>query len=283
MTQAQIIDGKAEAEALRQRLTQEVKQAGLRPCLATVLVGDDPASAVYVKSKTKAAKDIGIAIKDHHLNAAATQAELGNLLAQLNADPEVNGILLQLPLPKQLDEKPLLASIAPHKDVDGFHALNLGLLLRGEGGYPPCTPAGSMHLIKATGQAIAGKHAVVIGRSNIVGKPAALMLLAEHATVTICHSKTPDLAAVVRQADIVVAAVGRPQLVKGDWIKPGAIVIDVGINRGRDGKLVGDVDFAAAKTRAGWITPVPGGVGPMTIAYLMQNTVDAYKRQAGQS
>lgn len=279
MTQARIIDGKAEGQRLRQDLAQEVKAAGLKPCLATVLVGDDPASAVYVKNKSKAAKEIGITVKDHHLKATTTQAQLNNLLLQLNADPEVNGILLQLPLPKHLDEKPLLAAIAPHKDVDGFHAVNLGLLLRGEGGYPPCTPAGSLHLIKTTGQTIAGKHAVVIGRSNIVGKPVALMLLAEHATVTICHSKTLDLAAVVGQADIVVAAVGRPGLVRGDWIKPGAIVIDVGINRDNSGKLVGDVDFATAQNRAGWITPVPGGVGPMTIAYLMQNTINAYKQQ----
>ena len=274
-----IIDGKAIATTLRQRLKEEVAKERLRPCLATVLVGDDPASAVYVRSKSNAAREIGIAIKDRHLSAKATQTELADLLNSLNADRDVNGILLQLPLPKHLDERPLLAAIAPEKDVDGFHAINLGLLLRGEGGIPPCTPAGCMALIHSTGQSLAGKHAVVVGRSNIVGKPIALMLLAEHATVTICHSKTAALAATVGQADVVIAAVGRPQLIRGTWLKPGAIVIDVGINRLPDGKLVGDVDFDGALGRAGYITPVPGGAGPMTIAQLMKNTVEAYKNQ----
>jgi methylenetetrahydrofolate dehydrogenase (NADP+)/methenyltetrahydrofolate cyclohydrolase len=274
-----IIDGKALATALRQGLKDEVSGEGLRPCLATVLVGDDPASAVYVRNKSNAARDIGIAIKDRHLPATATQTELAALLNTLNADRDVNGILLQLPLPKHLDERPLLAAIAPEKDVDGFHAMNLGLLLRGEGGIPPCTPAGCMDLIRNTGLSLAGKHAVVVGRSNIVGKPIALMLLAEHATVTICHSKTADLAATVGQADVLIAAVGRPQLIRGAWLKPGAVVIDVGINRLPDGKLVGDVDFDGALGRAGYISPVPGGAGPMTIAHLMKNTVEAYRRQ----
>ncbi|RMF16804.1 MAG: bifunctional methylenetetrahydrofolate dehydrogenase/methenyltetrahydrofolate cyclohydrolase FolD [Candidatus Dadabacteria bacterium] len=277
--QTRRIDGKQLAADLRERLRQRVAEAQLSPTLATILVGDDPASAVYVRSKTRAARQIGIDVRDHHLPATTSQDELHALLTRLNEDPEINGILLQLPLPAGLDEEALLDTIAPEKDVDGFHPVNLGLLLRGRPGLRPCTPAGCMDLIHHTGTSVSGKHAVVVGRSNIVGKPVALMLLAEHATVTICHSRTPDLPDQVRAADIVVAAAGRPNMIQGDWIKPGAIVIDVGINRLDDGSLVGDVDFDAAQGRAAWITPVPGGVGPMTIAHLMQNTVEAFCRQ----
>ena len=273
------IDGKQLAADLRERLRQRVADEGLSPTLATILVGDDPASAVYVRSKTRAATQIGIAVRDHHLPASTSQTELHELLTRLNEDADVNGILLQLPLPDGLDEEALLDTIAPEKDVDGFHPVNLGLLLRGRPALRPCTPAGCMDLIRHTGTSISGRHAVIVGRSNIVGKPVALMLLAEHATVTICHSRTADLAEQVRRADILIAAAGRPKMIPGDWIKPGAIVVDVGINRIDDGSLVGDVDFDGAQGRAAWITPVPGGVGPMTIAHLMQNTVQAFCRQ----
>jgi len=277
---ARLLDGRAAARSLLQSLQEEVA-AGLRdgrarPGLATVLVGEDPASQVYVRNKRKACEQAGLHNVHHSLPAGAGQRQLLNLLAQLNADPAVHGILVQLPLPRghDYDENEVLAAIAPGKDADGFHPASQGALVQGRAGPVPCTPRGVMHLLGLTGAALAGKQAVVVGRSNIVGKPVALLLLREHATVTICHSRTRDLAAEVARAEILVAAVGAPGLVRGEWVRPGAIVVDVGINRMPDGSLCGDVDFAAAAQRASWITPVPGGVGPMTIAMLLRNTVD---------
>ena len=287
---AKIIDGKAFAAGLRGRIATEVlrlkQSAGFTPGLAVVLVGEDPASQVYVRSKGKSTLEVGMASFEHKLDAATPEAELLALVDRLNRDPAVHGILVQLPLPKQIDEARVLASIVPEKDVDGFHVVNAGKLATGaKDAIVPCTPLGSLLLLKDTLGELAGKSAVVVGRSNIVGKPMAQLLLRESCTVTIAHSKTRDLPAVVRQADIVVAAVGRAEMVKGDWIKPGATVIDVGINRvtGADGKprLVGDVDFASAAQVAGAITPVPGGVGPMTIACLLANTLTAACRAKG--
>jgi methylenetetrahydrofolate dehydrogenase (NADP+)/methenyltetrahydrofolate cyclohydrolase len=279
------IDGKAVAADLRANLAREVaalKAAhGAVPGLAVVLVGEDPASQVYVRNKHKATLDAGMNSFEHRLPASASQAELLALVAKLNDDDAVDGILVQLPLPKAIDADTVLDAIRADKDVDGFHAINAGLLATGRAALVPCTPSGSMMLIRSTGVALAGKHAVVVGRSNIVGKPMAQLLLATDCTVTIAHSKTPNLRAVCRQADILVAAVGRPEMVKGDWVKPGAIVIDVGINRiataDGKGRLVGDVAFAEAEAVAGYITPVPGGVGPMTIACLLANTLQAAK------
>jgi len=287
---ARIIDGKAFAAGLRGRIASEVtrlkESAGFTPGLAVVLVGEDPASQVYVRSKGKATLEVGMASFEHKLDAATPEAELLALVDRLNRDPAVHGILVQLPLPRQIDEARVLASIVPEKDVDGFHVVNAGKLATGaKDAIVPCTPLGSLLLLRDTLGELAGKTAVVVGRSNIVGKPMAQLLLKESCTVTIAHSKTRDLPAVVRQADIVVAAVGRAEMVKGDWIKPGATVIDVGINRvtGADGKakLVGDVDFESAAKVAGAITPVPGGVGPMTIACLLANTLIAACRAKG--
>jgi len=287
---AKIIDGKAFAAGLRGRIATEVlrlkQSAGFTPGLAVVLVGEDPASQVYVRSKGKSTLEVGMASFEHKLDAATPDAELLALVDRLNRDPAVHGILVQLPLPRHIDEARVLASIVPEKDVDGFHVVNAGKLATGApDAIVPCTPLGSLLLLKDTLGELAGKSAVVVGRSNIVGKPMAQLLLRESCTVTIAHSKTRDLPAVVRQADIVVAAVGRAEMVKGDWIKPGATVIDVGINRvtGADGKprLVGDVDFASAAQVAGAITPVPGGVGPMTIACLLANTLIAACRAKG--
>ncbi len=283
MADAKIIDGKAFAEGLRARVAAaaaEVKaKHGLVPGLATVLVGDDPASHVYVKNKNQQTVAAGMNSFHHPLPASASQDELMALIAKLNADPAVHGILVQLPLPKQLDADAVIAAIDPAKDVDGFHLINVGKLAAGiSGGNVPCTPMGCLMLLKDALGDLTGKSAVVIGRSNIVGKPMAHLLLGESCTVTIAHSRTKDLAAVCRQADILVAAVGRPLMVKGDWVKPGAAVIDVGINRvpgsepGKT-KLVGDVDFNEAVKVAGYITPVPGGVGPMTIACLLRGTL----------
>jgi len=278
-----IIDGKAFAEGLRGRVGTAVpafvEATGRRPGLAVVLVGEDPASQVYVRSKGKMTLAVGMESFEHRLGADASQAELMALVAQLNADENVDGILVQLPLPPQIDEKAVIDAIDPAKDVDGFHVENAGRLAVGEDGMVPCTPLGCLMLLKDRIGDLAGLNAVVIGRSNIVGKPMAQLLLKESCTVTIAHSRTRDLPAVVRAADIVVAAVGRPEMVKGDWLKPGATVIDVGINR-VDGKLVGDVDFASASDVAGAITPVPGGVGPMTIAVLLRNTLVAAHRRA---
>jgi methylenetetrahydrofolate dehydrogenase (NADP+)/methenyltetrahydrofolate cyclohydrolase len=272
---ATIIDGKAAALALRQEIAGQVAKfrdaTGRAPGLAVVLVGDDPASAVYVRSKGKATREAGMESFEHLLPATTSQDELIALVDRLNADPAVDGILVQLPLPPQIDERVVITRIAPDKDVDGFNPVNAGRLAIGLNGFVPCTPLGCLKLLKNELGDLAGKDAVVIGRSNIVGKPMALLLLRESCTVTIAHSRTRDLPEVVRRADIVVAAVGRPQMVNGDWLKPGATVIDVGINR-TDAGLVGDVDFDSAAAVAGAITPVPGGVGPMTIACLIRNT-----------
>ncbi len=286
---AKRIDGKAAAAAVRERVAQGVRELegriGRAPGLATVLVGEDPASAVYVRSKNKATAEAGMASFAHNLPTSTSEADLLQLVADLNADERVDGILVQLPLPAQIDAARVIATIDPAKDVDGFHALNTGRLAIGLGALVPCTPLGCLHLLKAELGSLAGLDAVVIGRSNIVGKPMAMLLLGESATVTIAHSRTRDLPDVVRRADIVVAAVGRAEMIKGDWIKPGACVIDVGINRvptdDGKGRLVGDVAFDEAAEVAGWITPVPGGVGPMTIACLLANTYAAACRLAG--
>jgi len=281
---ARLIDGKARAE----RLTAEVRAAVAArvaagkpaPGLAVVMVGADPASQIYVRNKRKTTEAVGMRSFAHDLAADATEAELLTLVDRLNADPAVSGILVQLPLPKQIADERVTERIDPRKDVDGFHPYNIGRLVLKRPLLRPCTPFGCMTLLRETGEALEGKHAVVIGQSNIVGRPMALELLMERCTVTICHSRTRDLPGLVRQADIVVAGVGKANFVQGDWIKPGAIVIDVGINRGPDGKLCGDVDFAAARERAAWITPVPGGVGPMTIATLLANTLRAAELQS---
>src|SRR3954468_15268073 len=286
---ARIIDGKAIAAELRVKVTAEVKrlsaQHGVTPGLAVVLAGNDPASESYVGSKAKATKEAGMVSFDHRLPDSVSQAELMALVQKLNADPAVHGILVQLPLPQQIDAQHVLNAIDPRKDVDGFHPVNAGRLASGLPALVPCTPLGCILLAKAVHPSLAGLEAVVIGRSNIVGKPVAQLLLAENATVTITHSKTRDLRAVCRRADMVVAAIGRPEMVRGDWIKPGATVIDVGINRvpGANGKgrLVGDIAHDEAAQVAAAITPVPGGVGPMTIAMLMRNTLVAAHRRAG--
>ncbi len=277
---AALIDGKARAAALRAEVTTGVATMARAPGLAVVLVGEDPASAVYVRSKGKACREAGMESFEHRLSADTSEADLLALVRQLNVDSTVDGILVQLPLPAHINANAVIATIDPDKDVDGFHPVNAGRLASGLHGFVPCTPLGSMMLLKDVRGSLSGLDAVVIGRSNIVGKPMAQLLLAESATVTIAHSRTRDLPDLVRRADIVVAAVGRPEMVRGDWIKPGATVIDVGINR-VDGKLVGDVAFDEAVNVAGAITPVPGGVGPMTIACLLANTlVSAQRRQA---
>lgn len=285
-----IIDGKAFAENLRERIgaiaASFAAKAGRKAGLAVVLVGEDPASQVYVRNKGKQTLACGMESFEHKLPAGTCEADLLALVEQLNADPAVDGILVQLPLPSHLDEQKVIATISPDKDVDGFHVINAGRLAVGLPGFVPCTPLGCLMLLKDRLGSLSGLDAVVIGRSNIVGKPMAQLLLAESCTVTIAHSRTKDLPEVVRRADIVVAAVGRPEMVKGEWIKPGATVIDVGINRvpaAEEGKtrLVGDVDYASASAVAGAITPVPGGVGPMTIAVLLRNTIVAAHRNAG--
>lgn len=275
---AQIIDGKAVAAQLRQTIKQRVDQrlaAGKRaPGLAVVLVGSDPASEVYVAHKRKDCAEVGIHSLAHDLPAETSEADLLALIDSLNANPEVDGILVQLPLPNHINTDAVIERIQPEKDVDGFHPYNLGRLAQRRPRLRPCTPRGVMILLEHSGIELAGLDAVVIGASNIVGKPMALELLMAGCTVTVCHSRTRDLQAKVRAADLVVVGVGRPQMVKGDWLKPGAVVIDVGINRLDNGKLCGDVEFASASEVAGWITPVPGGVGPMTRATLLQNTLD---------
>jgi len=281
---AEMIDGRAFAAALRARIALQVETvraaAGRTPGLAVVLVGDDPASAIYVRNKGKATVAAGMASFEHRLPADTTEADLLALVAKLNADPAVDGILVQLPLPRQIDERRVILAIDPDKDVDGFHPVNAGRLATGLDGFVPCTPLGSLMLLKDRLGSLAGLNAVVIGRSNIVGKPMAQLLIAESATVTVAHSKSHDLPGIVSRADIVVAAAGRAHLVRGEWIKPGACVIDVGINRTDDG-LVGDVDFAGAASVAAAITPVPGGVGPMTIACLLRNTLVSAARREG--
>ena len=282
---ATLIDGKAIATRLRQKMASEVtalEARGVTPGLAVVLVGEDPASRVYVSMKEKACAETGMFSDEYKLPAETTQEELLGLIEKLNNDKRIDGILVQLPLPGHIDENLILDAISPFKDVDGFHPYNVGRLATGSPVFQPCTPFGVMKLLEETGVDLAGKEVVVIGRSNIVGKPVALMCLAANATVTVCHSRTRDLPEKVRQADVVIAAVGRPEMVKGDWIKPGAVVIDVGVNRVGEKKLVGDVDFAAAMERASAVTPVPGGVGPMTITMLLFNTLESAKRRAAQ-
>jgi len=286
---AKIIDGKAAAAALREEVAKEVARfrvaTGRVPGLATVLVGEDPASAVYVRSKGRATLEAGMQSFQHKLPADTSEADLLALVDQLNSDPAVDGILVQLPLPRHIDPNKVITRVDPDKDVDGFNPVNAGRLAIGLHGFVPCTPLGCLKLLRAELGDLSGKNAVVIGRSNIVGKPMAMLLIAESCTVTVAHSRTRDLPAVVRGADIVVAAVGRPQMVKADWLKPGCTVIDVGINRiageGGNSHLVGDVDFAAASAVAGAITPVPGGVGPMTIACLIRNTLVSAARREG--
>jgi methylenetetrahydrofolate dehydrogenase (NADP+) / methenyltetrahydrofolate cyclohydrolase len=282
---AKIIDGKALAAQLRAALKPAVEALaarGARPGLAAIVAGSDPASRIYLRNKVRACEDTGLHSQVHEFAADASQAALLERIAALNADARVHGILVQLPLPRHLDGERILAAVSPAKDVDGFHAANLGLLLRGRPRYSPCTPAGVMRLLAHAGVPLAGRNAVVIGRSTIVGKPLALLLLQMDASVTICHSRTTQLAELARRADVLVAAAGKPRLVGADMVKPGACVIDVGIHRGDDGTLLGDVDFRAVREIAGWITPVPGGVGPMTVAMLVANTVRATELALGQ-
>ena len=286
---AKLIDGKAAAQAIRSKVADRVREferrSGRAPGLATVLVGEDPASAVYVRSKNRSTAETGMTSFAHNLAEATSEDELLQLVIELNGDPRVDGILVQLPLPSQINATRIIETIDPAKDVDGFHPMNAGRLATGLSSLVPCTPFGCLYLLKQELGSLSGLEAVVIGRSNIVGKPMAQLLLGENVTVTIAHSRTRDLRAVVRRADIVIAAVGRPEMVRGDWIKPGAVVIDVGINRipteNGKGRLVGDVAFAEAADVARAITPVPGGVGPMTIAMLMRNTLVAAHRREG--
>jgi len=287
---ARIIDGKQLSAQVLQEVASDVAalkaELGVTPGLAVVLVGEDPASQVYVRNKVRHAGEAGIRSIEHRLSADISQTTLNELVENLNNDPDVHGILVQLPLPDHLDEAEIIAAIAPEKDVDGFHPLNVGALAAAQPGLTPCTPLGCMIMLQQVHEDLSGKNAVVIGRSNIVGKPMAALLLQASCTVTIAHSRTRDIEAVCREADILVAAVGRPEMVKADWVKPGATVIDVGINAiERDGKrkLVGDVDFAEVEPVAGAITPVPGGVGPMTIACLMKNTVTAARMQLSET
>ncbi|MBU5345392.1 bifunctional methylenetetrahydrofolate dehydrogenase/methenyltetrahydrofolate cyclohydrolase FolD [Paenibacillus lautus] len=286
MTAATIISGKQISEEIRKGIALEVEQLSkqnVRPGLAVVLVGDDPASHVYVRNKEKACLDLGFYSEVHRLSAESSQEEVLALVDKLNAQESIHGILVQLPLPKHIHEKAVIDAIAVEKDVDGFHPVNVGNLVIGDDSLLPCTPAGVIEMIKRTGIEIAGKHAVVIGRSNIVGKPVSLLLQRENATVTMCHSRTGNMAEIARQADILVVAIGRANMIDASYVKPGAVVIDVGMNRLENGKLAGDVDFESVKEVSGPITPVPGGVGPMTITMLMQNTLIAAKRLNGLS
>ena len=280
---ASLIDGKETARAVRGEIRDAVaaftKESGVIPGLAVVIVGDDPASRVYVRNKHRACEEVGIRSDVHALPADTSEAELLTLVARLNADPTVNGILVQLPLPKHLDEEKVILAIDPAKDVDAFHPVNVGKIMIGNFTFAPCTPAGVMELLRHYNIPVAGKHCVIIGRSNIVGKPQAMLMLKENATVTVCHSRTVGLADITRTADILVAAVGRPGFVTADMVRDGAVVIDVGINRTAEGKLCGDVEFAAVSEKASYITPVPGGVGPMTITMLLKNTLAAAKDQ----
>ncbi|MES2187594.1 MAG: bifunctional methylenetetrahydrofolate dehydrogenase/methenyltetrahydrofolate cyclohydrolase FolD [Pseudomonadota bacterium] len=280
---AQTIDGNALSRQLRTEVAQRaaaLKERGTVPGLAVVLVGDNPASQVYVRNKVKACEDAGLHSVLEKYDAGLSEADLLARVDALNRDPAIHGILVQLPLPPHIDAQKVIEAISPDKDVDGFHVASAGALMTGTPGFWPCTPYGCMKMLESIGYELRGKHAVVIGRSNIVGKPMALMLLAKNATVTICHSATPDLGAFTRQADVVVAAVGRRNVLTADMVKPGAVVIDVGMNRTDEGKLCGDVDFAGVSQVAGWITPVPGGVGPMTITMLLVNTLEAAERAA---
>lgn len=281
---AKIIDGKAVSASVKEAVAKEaaaLKEKGILVGLAVVIVGNDPASRVYVNNKKKACAACGIESYEYALPEETTEEELLALVEKLNGDPAVNGILVQLPLPRQIDEHRIIEAISPKKDVDAFHAVNVGKIMIGDFDFLPCTPSGCMDLIDSTGVPVEGKRCVVIGRSNIVGKPMAMLLLHRNGTVTICHSKTKNLKEICREADILVAAVGRPNFVTADMVKEGAVVIDVGMNRLENGKLCGDVDFEGVSKVAGWITPVPGGVGPMTIANLMRNTLTAAKLQNG--
>ncbi len=282
---AMLIDGKATSRAVRDEIRAEterfLKATGMLPGLAVVIVGEDPASQIYVRNKHKACEEVGFLSQVHALPEATTQEELDALVEKLNHDPAIHGILVQLPLPKHLDAEEVLLRIDPEKDVDAFHPVNVGKIMIGTDSFLPCTPAGIIVLLKRHGIEIAGKRCVVIGRSNIVGKPMALLLLRENGTVTICHSRTKDLASVTREADILVSSVGKAKFVTADMVKEGAVVIDVGMNRDEAGKLCGDVDFSAVEPHVSAITPVPGGVGPMTITMLLQNTLKAAKKAAG--
>jgi methylenetetrahydrofolate dehydrogenase (NADP+) / methenyltetrahydrofolate cyclohydrolase len=281
---AEVLDGKSAAREVRERIKTETAELkgrhGITPGLATVLVGEDPASKIYVSSKHRACEEVGFVSYAHQLPADIGEAELIALVDRLNADPKVHGILVQLPLPKGLDEKRVIFRLSPEKDVDGLHPVSQGRLLAGEPGFRPCTPLGVMNLVHRSGVRVHGKNAVVVGRSLLVGKPVALLLLEAHATVTLCHSRTADLAGEIGRANILVAAIGKAEMIRGEWIRPGSVVIDVGINRTDEG-LKGDVEYAAARERAAFITPVPGGVGPMTVAMLMQNTLLAARGIAG--
>lgn len=281
---ARILDGKATAKAVREDVAARVAalvDKGVRPGLRVVLVGDDPASQVYVRNKDRAATEAGIDVDTVKLPATTTQAELLDVVARLNADDAVHGILVQLPLPDGLDEQAVVEALDPRKDVDGLHPENVAALAQGRPGLVPCTPAGCIELLDRDGFELEGRHVVIVGRSQLVGKPLAQLALGRNATVTICHSRTRDLDAHCGRADVLVAAVGRAKLIQGGWVRPGVVVLDVGINRGEDGKLVGDVDYEGAARKASAITPVPGGIGPMTIAMLLANTVLAAARQAG--
>lgn len=278
------IDGKAIAASVRAEVAEEVsklKEQGITPGMAVVIVGDDPASRIYVNNKKKACAEVGIYSEEYALPADTTQEALTALVKELNGRKDINGILVQSPLPKGLDEKAVVETIDPNKDVDAFHAVNVGKIMIGDFDFLPCTPAGIIELLDRSGVEVEGKHCVVVGRSNIVGKPMAMLLLHRNGTVTICHSRTRNLAEICREADILVAAVGKANFITADMIKPGAAVIDVGMNRDENRKLCGDVDYAEAEKVAGWITPVPGGVGPMTIAMLMKNAVNGAKIQNG--
>ena len=280
---AQLIDGNALARTIRAEVTgrtQALKARGVQPHLSIILVGDDPASQVYTKHKVNDSTETGLSATLERYPADMTEADLLARVRALNDDPKVHGILVQLPLPKHMDSQKVIETISPAKDVDGFHIASAGALMTGAKGFWPCTPYGCMKMLESIGYSLRGKHAVVIGRSNIVGKPMAMMLLAQSATVTICHSATADLGAMTRQADVIVAAVGKRNVLTADMVKPGAVVIDVGMNRNDEGKLCGDVDFEGVRQVAGWITPVPGGVGPMTRAMLLVNTLEAAERQS---
>ena len=280
---AAVIDGNKIAQNIRNEVRQSAlefkEKTGIVPGLAVVLVGEDPASQVYVEKKAKACAEVGFLSREYKLPAETSEAKLLSLINDLNKDHLIHGILVQLPLPEQISTDKIIAAIDPHKDVDGFHPYNVGGLITGSPLFIPCTPRGIMELIARTGIALKGKEAVVVGRSNIVGKPIALLLLAQHATVTICHSRTKDLPSVTRRADVLIAAIGKPQMIKANMVKEGAVVIDVGVNRLENGKLAGDVDFNEVAPKASFITPVPGGVGPMTIAMLMKNTLDAARNK----
>ena len=281
---ATILNGKQVAAEIRAELktrAEALRKDGIVPCLAVLLAGDDPASKIYVRNKKRACEEIGIESRELFFPESVTEEELIAAIRALNEDPAVDAMLVQLPLPKHINEARVLSEIAPEKDADGFHVVNAGRLFTGQTSVLPCTPAGCMELLRRANVEFSGKHAVVVGRSNIVGKPMAMLLLNEHCTVTVCHSRTKDLARFTRDADILVAAVGRPGIITGDMLKPGAAVIDVGINRLENGKLMGDVDFESAEPVAGAITPVPGGVGPMTIAMLMQNAILAAEKRHG--